>query len=740
MANLQNLLRSQELQKKKTTGINAPTSSNPVIKNPRPLNFAQPEKAQTAITSAARGGAFDIKPVNTVSGQDTGLTQGLDDRSKTQIYGTGNTVTPTRATGIAVSEYAPTDEYGSEQSRRFFNELRDLGISQDELRSVTGTDDIQRARAMIEGRADLTPEEQYQLNQAYEQIKFDKAKAEEEARLKTKEEQIRKDLEAQFAPQYTAARQEGERSRETALRIQGRAAMGTKSEQQQQDLSEYQRQVEASIAAEQRLQEQILLAQARGASDETLASLEEGLNAAKAQRQAYQEQQELVQAGLDAQAMELATEKEKQLIKDSLDAAKNGLVWDEETGTYVKDPNFTTPEDYDFELITDDNGNVTQIRTNKSTGEVFSTTLGQLGKASATKYQTQFNPVTGEQIIFDPVSGKNISGGYETSSSSGGSYQTAPTGGFRTDRHNNPTAFTTQIAEQAGLQEGVDYIVGDPFPDNPNMFTAKLIGDPIDETIKVIDKIGFYTQGGQQRWTHTAIPEQQWKNMDYQQKTDVIKDMYKKEGGSGVLFGESAVNEDYVRKLAVSQGKDPKEVAQAVYNWQQTGELPRGKQLTGSDTTKLSDGKVAIDMMISITDIVNSGGTDPIRGATTLVPLLGKYDVEVQNNQAALKRAAQMVGRFMEGGVLRREDEIKYEKMLPNITDKKEVAQGKMIGVLNMLIAKYKTDIDSFKNSGFDTTEFEKSLQQLQQVQAEVQSQMTSAKTADDILAELGIN
>lgn len=108
--------------------------------------------------------------------------------------------------------------------------------------------------------------------------------------------------------------------------------------------------------------------------------------------------------------------------------------------------------------------------------------------------------------------------------------------GMRTDRHNNPTAFTTAIAEQAGLREGVDYVAGDPFPDNKSMRTATILGDPIETTIKVIDKIGFYTGSGKQRWTHTAIPQSQWNSMSKQQKIAVVKKMYEAEGGSGELL------------------------------------------------------------------------------------------------------------------------------------------------------------------------------------------------------------
>ena len=106
---------------------------------------------------------------------------------------------------------------------------------------------------------------------------------------------------------------------------------------------------------------------------------------------------------------------------------------------------------------------------------------------------------------------------------------------MRTDRHNNPTAFTTELAKQAWLIEWVDYVKWDSFPNNPNLFTAKLLWDPIEKTIKLIDTIWFYTWKWQQRWTHTAMPKQQWDSLDYNWKRNIISSMYQKEGGSWEL-------------------------------------------------------------------------------------------------------------------------------------------------------------------------------------------------------------
>jgi len=103
---------------------------------------------------------------------------------------------------------------------------------------------------------------------------------------------------------------------------------------------------------------------------------------------------------------------------------------------------------------------------------------------------------------------------------------------MRTDIHNNPTAFTTDIAAQTGLVSGRDYIKGNPFNiGNHTYYTAKLLGDPIDLTIKVIDHIGFYTIHGSQRWSYIGIPKFLWDALGLNSKRDVIGFMYQHEGG-----------------------------------------------------------------------------------------------------------------------------------------------------------------------------------------------------------------
>jgi len=104
---------------------------------------------------------------------------------------------------------------------------------------------------------------------------------------------------------------------------------------------------------------------------------------------------------------------------------------------------------------------------------------------------------------------------------------------YRTDRHRNPTAFTTDIAKQAGLDLGTEYEKGDPFPDG-RFHTARLLGDPIALTIRVIDRIGFYTQAGRKRWDYIAMPQFVWDALNFYQRRRVIEFMYQHEGGTAL--------------------------------------------------------------------------------------------------------------------------------------------------------------------------------------------------------------
>ena len=104
---------------------------------------------------------------------------------------------------------------------------------------------------------------------------------------------------------------------------------------------------------------------------------------------------------------------------------------------------------------------------------------------------------------------------------------------FRTDSHNNPTAFTVDVAREAGLVLGTDYLQGDPFQVGElTYYTARLLGDPLAITKRVISALGYRTRGGIQRWTYISLPNFVWKGLTDDEQTDVIGFHYMMEGGT----------------------------------------------------------------------------------------------------------------------------------------------------------------------------------------------------------------
>ena len=106
---------------------------------------------------------------------------------------------------------------------------------------------------------------------------------------------------------------------------------------------------------------------------------------------------------------------------------------------------------------------------------------------------------------------------------------------YRTDENNNPTAMTTDVASEGGLVLGVDYAQGTSFLAGIHLLhTAKFLGNPIPTTIRVLDKVGFYTVHGLMRWNYIGIPLNIWSDLTQAQKVSVIGFMYQHEGGTAM--------------------------------------------------------------------------------------------------------------------------------------------------------------------------------------------------------------
>lgn len=131
-----------------------------------------------------------------------------------------------------------------------------------------------------------------------------------------------------------------------------------------------------------------------------------------------------------------------------------------------------------------------------------------------------------------------------------------------------------------------------------------------------------------------------------------------------------------------------------------------GKELSANMVKTLNEGNTIPSLLngISTTIEKNKDLFGPAEGRAR-----GKnpYDTRAQTVDAEMRASSQAFGRFMEGGVLRKEDEEKYRKMFPSVSDTPDVARAKLEVVDNLLRTKQESDLKAFKAQGYDLTGLE---------------------------------
>ena len=132
-------------------------------------------------------------------------------------------------------------------------------------------------------------------------------------------------------------------------------------------------------------------------------------------------------------------------------------------------------------------------------------------------------------------------------------------------------------------------------------------------------------------------------------------------------------------------------------------QIGRGKTLyTPTQLKELSDIQNSIDLMNKLEPVLieKENLFGPVKGLQGMNP----YATEAKSLEAQFRAAAQLVGKAMEGGVLRKEDEIKYRKMLPQITDLPDVARNKINNVRDMVQMQLDTKRDFYSNYDVNDT------------------------------------
>lgn len=175
------------------------------------------------------------------------------------------------------------------------------------------------------------------------------------------------------------------------------------------------------------------------------------------------------------------------------------------------------------------------------------------------------------------------------------------------------------------------------------------------------------------------------------------------------------------RTLAVIAGAgkaDPKQWVmrngKPVYDVPQPGDAPASRSgtarsLPASSATDIADLDTSLDDVGRLEkDIGSMGGAVP--GIMTHVPdVVTEFTgigAEAKSQQALIDRVKQVIGKALEGGVLRKEDEAKYAKILPTVSDPPQVKKAKIAGLKAAITQKRQRMLENFSSADFDVSKF----------------------------------
>ena len=131
-----------------------------------------------------------------------------------------------------------------------------------------------------------------------------------------------------------------------------------------------------------------------------------------------------------------------------------------------------------------------------------------------------------------------------------------------------------------------------------------------------------------------------------------------------------------------------------------------GRIMPASSATGLSGTQQGINQMTTLMEQIPKFAKRGLTGPVGSLRRFNPYDADAQAFQQYVNTYKQVIGKGLEGGVLRKEDEAKYEKIIPRMGDTEEVLMRKAQQLQQMLVEKYNTDLKSLYNAGYDTGNF----------------------------------
>lgn len=140
----------------------------------------------------------------------------------------------------------------------------------------------------------------------------------------------------------------------------------------------------------------------------------------------------------------------------------------------------------------------------------------------------------------------------------------------------------------------------------------------------------------------------------------------------------------------------------------------QGRPVSSSDAGRYTDLDSSLDEITAVRTVISGvkGATGTKAAIQAGLPnwaneALGGWGTEAKTKQAVIDRVKQVIGKALEEGVLHKEDEKKYKKILPIISDPDEVVVSKLNGLEAAIVQRRQRHSENLSSAGYDTTGFQ---------------------------------
>lgn len=159
-----------------------------------------------------------------------------------------------------------------------------------------------------------------------------------------------------------------------------------------------------------------------------------------------------------------------------------------------------------------------------------------------------------------------------------------------------------------------------------------------------------------------------------------------------------------------------------VFDVPREGDLPQnsreqGRPVLSSDANRITDIDAALADLADLRKNLPKGSTGLLPSLSAKVPKWAAETVQTatagllpaadaQKRQAVVDRVRQIVGKGMEGGVLRKEDEAKYKNIMPGLETPDEQVISMLEGLEGSLGGRREQTLENLGAAGYDVTRF----------------------------------